>query len=81
MNINILNKCLAELNTSEPDISYIRGMLETLIDMGSVNITSQWQKQPSIMEYTTITTSKSDEENAQDELARKYAGGPIAELS
>jgi hypothetical protein len=29
---NILSKCLAELISDKPDISYIRGMLETLIE-------------------------------------------------
>lgn len=33
MNTSILQKCLAELQKETPDLSYIRGMLETLIDM------------------------------------------------
>lgn len=29
----IIQKCLIALNESEPDISYIRGMLETIVEM------------------------------------------------
>ncbi len=33
MNASILQKCLTELQKAEPDISYLRGMLETLIEI------------------------------------------------
>lgn len=33
MNSKILQKCLDELNKEESDISYIKGMIETLIDI------------------------------------------------
>lgn len=33
MNIPILQKCVDELAKSEPDLSYVRGMLETIIAM------------------------------------------------
>lgn len=33
MNTSILNKILQELKQEKPDISYVRGMLETLIEM------------------------------------------------
>lgn len=33
MNTNILQKCIAELDQVSPRLDYIRGMLETLIEM------------------------------------------------
>lgn len=33
MNTNILNKCIEELKKDEPDLSYLRGMLETLMEL------------------------------------------------
>ncbi len=33
MNTNILTKCINELQKDSPDLSYLRGMLETLLEM------------------------------------------------
>lgn len=33
MNTSILKKCIAELQKGNPDLSYLRGMLETLLEM------------------------------------------------
>lgn len=33
MNTSILNKCITELNKDNVDLSYLRGMLETLLEM------------------------------------------------
>jgi hypothetical protein len=33
MNLPILKKCLEEITKETPDVSYIRGMLETLIQL------------------------------------------------
>lgn len=33
MNTKILQKCIDALSTTEPDLSYIRGMLETLLEL------------------------------------------------
>lgn len=35
MNTKIISKCLDELKKDSPDLSYIRGMLETLIEVDS----------------------------------------------
>lgn len=41
MNTSILKKCIAELQKETPDLSYLRGMLETLLEMqGSDSSTS-----------------------------------------
>ena len=34
MNTKILQKCLDELKKEQPNVDYIRGMLETLVEMG-----------------------------------------------
>ena len=33
MSAKVLQKCIKALNEKEPDISYIKGMLETLLEM------------------------------------------------
>ena len=33
MNTNILTKCIEQLKSDKPDLSYVRGMLETLVEM------------------------------------------------
>lgn len=35
MNTSILKKCLEELSKTTPDISYVRGMLETLLEVST----------------------------------------------
>lgn len=35
MNTNILRKCIEELNKDKPDLSYIKGMLETIMELSS----------------------------------------------
>lgn len=35
MNTKIISKCLDELAKDSPDLSYIRGMLETLVEISS----------------------------------------------
>lgn len=35
MNTTILTRCIEELKSDKPDISYIRGALETLLEMSS----------------------------------------------
>ncbi len=85
MNSNILKKCVDELNAKEPNISYIKGMLETLIEMSGATMTAAipWQAPASTVGYMQVSEvlPKSDEEIKQEDLARSYATGPIAELS
>lgn len=38
MNIVILKKCVEELSKDNPDLSYIRGMLETIIALNETQI-------------------------------------------
>lgn len=56
MNSSILQKCLEELKAEEPDISYVRGMLETLIavDAGSSSDKTNFGM-PKIISYPVPT--------------------------
>lgn len=38
MNTAILSKCIEELKNEKPDLSYVRGMLETLVEMTIVKV-------------------------------------------
>ncbi len=40
MNINILKKCIDALKEDKPDLSYLRGMLETLAEMQDLGYSS-----------------------------------------
>lgn len=40
MHSKILEKCLVELQKPEPKLDYVRGMLETLIDLDSKDVTT-----------------------------------------
>lgn len=80
MNINVLKKCVDELNSEQPNISYIKGMLETLIEMQPVAALPNRIVYKQGVPLSSATIEKSDEENEQEDLARRYAGGPVAEL-
>ena len=82
MQTNILRKCLEELNKPEPNISYLKGMLETIVEMsGSVispanGLVSVGQTSLNNPIYTT--TAKVDE---VDEALYKYNNGKIGRMS
>lgn len=44
MNSNILLKCIEELKKDAPDLSYLRGMLETLSELEGANQIRDWPK-------------------------------------
>lgn len=80
MNTNILKKCLDELNKETPDISYIRGMIETLSEINN-------ETTPPNIAISTPTL-KTDVDHALPEKKPKSYGagsyvesvGPIAPL-
>ena len=86
MNNQALKKCLIELDKESPSIPYIKGIIETIVEANEpVVIASQWQPSAIVPGTLTVSTGTnqvelSDEEREQEELARRYAGGPIAEL-
>lgn len=85
MNTQILNKCIEELKKETPDLSYIRGILETLVDSTPIATTYSpgITYQPQQVFPGVVTTSQSpdlisDEERQQQELAYRYTHGPTA---
>jgi hypothetical protein len=86
MNTNILQKCVDELKKDTPNLSYVQGMLETVIEMTAANIPYSPVQVPYQNQYTIPTSSNvmgsglvdlSDEEvNAQ-----RYESGPLGQLS
>jgi hypothetical protein len=74
MNTSILQKCVAELTKDSPDLSYIKGILETLIDITGVATTKIIETSPA------QSTFKVDEEEFND-AARAYVGGPIGKIT
>lgn len=82
MNTKILQKCVEELNKEQPNLSYIKGMLETLIEMTTVqpfftspigSTTNTIQLTPSLTSYAN---AKADEEEGSGLLAAYTAGLP-----
>lgn len=91
MNINTLTKCVEELKKETPNISYVLGMLETVIEMNGNQLPLPQYNVPNLIPNTYIRAdggfnsyasgsglvgSLTDEEI----LAQNYAGGRIAEL-
>ena len=60
MNPTILNKCIDELKKAEPDLSYIRGMLETLVEL-SANQIQHVPFRPSTTAINTLENTVADE--------------------
>lgn len=76
MNTKILQKCVEALNSEKPDISYIRGMLETLIEISGATV--PLSANPTVNVPVTRTETVADED---EEIARKYAAGPIGRIT
>lgn len=92
MNTNILQKCVEELKKETPNISYVLGMLETVIDMNGMpvsvpysypnpympNLGSAITNVPHVMPLSGsgLVSDLSDEEIT----ARRYAGGPVGAI-
>lgn len=78
MNTKILQKCLEELKKDKPDLSYLRGTLETLIEMAGGQVLPNailppWPIQDSVDKVDEIT-------DVDKEYERKQLGGAIANL-
>lgn len=82
MNKKVLQKCLAELEKSEPNISYVRGMLETALDM----LIGDGQVPMDIVPVSNFSLAKEIIVNlpivkTEEELfAERYANGPIGKI-
>lgn len=71
MNTKILQKCLDELNKEKPDISYVKGMLETLADLsgGSAGASLASYYRPAVVSNLS-TPADMDEGGILDATAR-----------
>ena len=78
MNTSILVKVLNALNENEPNISYIKGMLETVIEMSGSNPIVEVPKSTFTRSVNGVAT-KVDEE--VDEILLKYNGGKTGSLN
>lgn len=67
MNINVLKKCLDELNKESPRLEYVKGILETFIDLNTHTVASQNNVTEQVKELVR-TESVSDEEVVPDFL-------------
>lgn len=92
MNTNILSKCVEELKKETPNISYVLGMLETVIDMNGasaplVPFTPSYPSIPYPMgipvysggsgpQSTNVPYVLTDEEIT----AQRYAGGTVGAI-
>lgn len=75
MNTKILQKCLDELKKDSPNVDYIRGMLETLVEMGDV---AQVVVRPVIVEGTkTERPAFSEEGGVQKDPVKHDAAGDM----
>lgn len=88
MNTTILSKCIAELKSECPDLSYIKGMLETLIEMGQVPVYPPISIPAPIYPYQSpmplVTPVYSELNTTPDEgsgLVKQYENGPIANIA
>ncbi len=96
MNTNILQKCVEELKKETPNISYVLGMLETVIEMNGASLTPFTPSYvptyyppsstgPSAV-YAGISPSMTGGSGLvgtisdEDRLAQIYAGGPVGNV-
>lgn len=95
MNTNILSKCVEELKKDNPNISYVLGMLETVIEMGnqtsiSVPYTLPYNPpmNPLTPSYPVYVSANSTGGSGlvaamtdEEIMAQKYNGGTTGNLS
>lgn len=82
MNTKTLQKAIDELKKETPNISYVLGMLETIIELSGAPVP---YNTPSLSSYSgTPTILKNDniiqKEEGSDLLAAYERGGPIGNL-
>lgn len=91
MNTTILKKCIDSLNSESPDISYIKGMLETLMELNQTPVSIPHYTQPMLPPTTPFnipsnpytggggTVNLPPEEEGSGLLAT-YERGPVANI-
>lgn len=85
MNTNILKKCLDELAKGTPDISYVRGMIETLLELSEQDkpiqtvLTAQYEYQQGKKPYN-LRAQEDTGEKSPAEIAAMSALGSIQDM-
>ncbi len=80
MNVTkVLQKCIDALNAEKPDISYIKGMLETVIEM-TPSVLSATGLYGAITSTAVIAQSHEPIETELDANTRDYLTGPIGNI-
>lgn len=81
MQTTILSKCVGELKKDAPNIQYVLGMLETLIDMApQQNITQLYAPPihntvlPEVNQPAAVSATETKEETPEERALRKYLG-------
>lgn len=85
MNITTLTKCVEELKKETPNISYVLGMLETVIEIhgGQTIVTQIPSSISTITSKNTVVSSGSGlvaDLSDEEILAQRYAGGPVGNV-
>lgn len=75
MNTLILEKCLQELNKDKPDISYVKGILETFISLNASGTESYVEPR---MTKPQVVSPKTDEENTIEDLYNRTPPGRLS---
>lgn len=80
MNIEILQKCVDEIVKPEPNVSYVRGMLETIISMNKDNTI---QKDPTYINNNQPTTYpkyiiSNQSMISDEEIPEAFRVGPVS---
>lgn len=77
MQTKILEKCLVELNQPQPNISYLKGMLETLVEMSGGSPVAM-----GTLPVSNILPLKAEAPDEVDEVLNKYIhAGPVGQLN
>lgn len=72
MNTGVLKKCIEELGKDAPDLSYIRGMLETLVELSASPQVNNVTYRP---QATAINTSENAVADETNPTLNAYLGG------
>jgi hypothetical protein len=74
MKNQILTKCIAELNKDKPNLDYVRGILETLVDLDTTASPVNY------MAPTRGIPASNAVASVEEEYSPAYELGPIAPL-
>ena len=84
MNPKLLKKCIDKLNEESPDLSYVKGILETLLELNGGDTSVPVSIVPPILGSPTMFSSKvvsvTDLTDEERDFHDKMLGGPVASM-